>query len=159
MKFVVDTSVAIKWFVPEQNHQAALALPRSGTELVAPDLLFAEFANALRKKLTRGEITLDQAQNACDLVPSGFARIIPTLSLFRRSLQIALLMDHWVYDCVFLACAEQEGFRAVTADGRLVEKADKSGFRHLVCSLEEALLMTDKEKAAPGGSGRDKASE
>ena len=46
-RFVVDASVAIKWFVPEIHAEAARRLLREGITLLAPDLIWAEVANAL----------------------------------------------------------------------------------------------------------------
>ena len=37
--FVVDASVAIKWFVPEIHAEAARRLLREGITLLAPDLI------------------------------------------------------------------------------------------------------------------------
>lgn len=53
-KLVIDSSVAVKWFVPEPySGEAQLILNRfqRGTlDLLAPDLLYAEIGNILWKK-------------------------------------------------------------------------------------------------------------
>ena len=56
-RFVVDASVAIKWWVPEVHSADALRYldPDIGRE--APDLLLAEAGNILWKKVNRGELT------------------------------------------------------------------------------------------------------
>jgi predicted nucleic acid-binding protein len=51
--FVIDASVAIKWVVRETGTQEALSLRQH--RLVAPDLLVAECANILWKKVRRKE--------------------------------------------------------------------------------------------------------
>ena len=53
--FVVDASFAIKWVVDEAHTTQALLLRRH--RLIAPDLLIAECANVLWKKVRRGELT------------------------------------------------------------------------------------------------------
>ena len=45
--FVVDASVVVKWFVPEVHSDASQRLLILPHEYVAPDLLFAEAANAI----------------------------------------------------------------------------------------------------------------
>jgi predicted nucleic acid-binding protein len=45
--FVVDASVALKWFLPEVHSDAAARLLREGYRLHAPDLIRAEFGNVL----------------------------------------------------------------------------------------------------------------
>ena len=60
--FVVDASVVVKWFVPEIHSQAARRLLILSHAYFAPDLLFAETANAIWKKIRRGELTTVRGQ-------------------------------------------------------------------------------------------------
>jgi predicted nucleic acid-binding protein len=50
---VIDASIAIKWVIEEEGTKEALALRNQA--LVAPDLLIAECANVLWKKVRRRE--------------------------------------------------------------------------------------------------------
>ena len=50
---VIDASVAVKWVIEEEDTTQALAL--RGRALAAPDLLIAECANILWKKVRRNE--------------------------------------------------------------------------------------------------------
>jgi predicted nucleic acid-binding protein len=51
-RLVIDASIAIKWVVQEEGTEDALAL-RTRAELIAPDLIIAECANILWKKVKR----------------------------------------------------------------------------------------------------------
>lgn len=62
MSVVVDASVVLKWFVPEAGSDAASRLLASEDRLEAPDLLFAEIANAIWKKVLRGQLTRAESQ-------------------------------------------------------------------------------------------------
>ena len=70
---VIDTSVAVKWVIPEDgigieaDTGAALAL--LADELLAPDCILGEFANALFKKVQRREIGKEQARAAFAILP------------------------------------------------------------------------------------------
>jgi predicted nucleic acid-binding protein len=55
-RYVVDASVAVKWYLPEPESDAAGRLLDPEHDLIAPDLLFAEVGNALWKRWRRGEI-------------------------------------------------------------------------------------------------------
>jgi hypothetical protein len=55
--FVVDASVAIKWFLPEIHSDAALRLLAGEHTLHAPDLIFSEFGNVLWKRFRKREIS------------------------------------------------------------------------------------------------------
>ena len=58
--FVIDASVAIKWVVNEDGTPEALALRKKG-KMIAPDLLVAECANVLWKKVQRHELLKEEA--------------------------------------------------------------------------------------------------
>ncbi|WP_375466400.1 type II toxin-antitoxin system VapC family toxin [uncultured Methylobacterium sp.] len=139
MKFVIDTSVAVKWFLPEADHDAAVALLETKAMFLAPDLIFTEFATAMQKKIKLGESRHDQARESCTSLPGLFASITPTLLLFQRALDIGVAMAHPVQDCIFLACAEQEGVPVVSADRKLTARASERGFGHLVFEMGVAI--------------------
>ncbi|MGU3540559.1 PIN domain-containing protein [Methylobacterium sp. A54F] len=139
MKFVIDTSVAVKWFLSEVEHETAVALLATRATFHAPDLLFTEFATAMQKKIRLGEADRSQADLSCASLPSIFSSITPTLLLFERALDLAIAIAHPVQDCIFLACAERDGLRVITADLKLIERASEHGLAHLVLRLGEAV--------------------
>lgn len=118
--FVVDTSVAIKWYVPEPGAAAAVALLQGGFRLYAPDRIASELGNVLWKKARRSELTPSEAA----MVAEQFAvacpvTLRPTLALLRPAVEIAARFDRTVYDALYLATALSEGVPFVTADQRL----------------------------------------
>jgi predicted nucleic acid-binding protein len=117
---VIDSSVAVKWVVPETGSEAATAL--LGRELWAPSLWLAEAANALRKKIRRGEITEDEARlRARDLVDAPIEAIeLPIL--LPSAMRIAGELGHSIYDCFYLAAALLRDTTLVTADQRFAAK-------------------------------------
>ena len=64
--FVVDASVAIKWFVLEEHTVESRLLLDENFELFTPHLLFAEYGNIVWKKFTRGELTRDEVVDRGD---------------------------------------------------------------------------------------------
>jgi len=71
MTWVVDASVAVKWVVPEALSEHAERVLATDEELLAPDLLLVEAANALWKKTERGELASAEARRALDVVLSS----------------------------------------------------------------------------------------
>lgn len=63
---VIDASVCIKWFVREDGSDAAIRLIEEGTPFLAPDLLFAEFANVMWLKHRAGMLSNDQISRALE---------------------------------------------------------------------------------------------
>ena len=119
MKFTVDASVVAKWYVSEPNSEEARLLLGHRLERYAPDFVLVELANIFWKKARLREIgdpdayfqELHRVREAVVLRPSA--------DLIERAAQIAAQIDHPVYDCLYIACAEATGSTLITADRRL----------------------------------------
>jgi len=122
---VIDASVAIKWVVEEEDSEAAAGY--LGGAIHAPELLLVECANALTRRIRRGEATLVQARGAFnDLASLPFA-FRPDRTLAGHALTLAMQLGHAVYDCLYLALAlDLDGF-VITADRRFKAAADRVG--------------------------------
>ena len=57
MIWVVDASIAVKWVIPEVLSEQADRIRDSDDDVLAPDLLLVEVANALWRKTVAQEIT------------------------------------------------------------------------------------------------------
>jgi predicted nucleic acid-binding protein len=117
--FIIDASIAIKWVVEEEGTPQALAL-RKSSRLAAPDLLVAECANILWKKVQRGELTAEEADLAARLLERSDVELVPMRELMQAAMRIAIALSHPAYDCVYLALALARRSRFVTADERFV---------------------------------------
>jgi len=122
-RFVVDASVAVKWYLPEQHGDCATRLCRSDTVLEAPDLLHSEIGNALWKRVRRKELTRDQAGEIIFALSRTPIEMYPSRLLSAAALQIACETNLTVYDSLYLATAVLTGSRLVTADRRFYETA------------------------------------
>lgn len=138
--FVVDASIAIKLVVEEAGTAEALSL-RKQAKLIAPELLVAECANILWKKVRRDELSKDEAILAARLLQGADIELLPTRSLLEAATSIAIDLDHPAYDCVYIALAAANDCRFVTADERLLRKLVQGGasaFGDRVISLTAA---------------------
>lgn len=122
MTFVVDASIAAKWFVQENLHAEAILLLARPERLAAPDLIVAEIGNIAWKKCRRGEIPRDQAETMAVAVGSYISTLQSSVDLAERALDLALALGHPVYDCLYLACTEFLGGTLVTADSRFRDR-------------------------------------
>jgi predicted nucleic acid-binding protein len=131
---VVDASVAVKWFIHEPGRPAARRLLDPKSRLIAPDLIVAEVANAMWRRVVAGEGDARQPPLTAASLPRFFARLLPLAPLAARAVQIAAELRHPVYDCFYLALAESEEATLVTADRRLVDRLAGSRWEAL-CRL------------------------
>jgi predicted nucleic acid-binding protein len=124
MKLVLDSSVALKWFLNEADSPQAVQLrndfQRGVHELLAPDVFPIEAAHAL----TRSERK--------NVIPAGYARLFltellldqPTLhdsrAILLRATDLSTQARHGVYDCLYVVLADDEDCKVVTSDQKLL---------------------------------------
>ena len=119
MKLTVDASVVVKWYVSETHSEEARVLLGHRLERFAPDFVLVELANIFWKKARLREIgdphayfqELSRIREAVVLSSSA--------DLIERAAQVAAQIDHPVYDCLYIACAEATGSTLITADRKL----------------------------------------
>jgi predicted nucleic acid-binding protein len=140
---VVDASIAVKWVVQESGTSEALAL-RLKARLIAPDLLVAECANILWKKVQRAELGSEEAQLGARLLQGADIELLPMRNHLEAMTKLAIALDHPAYDCVYLALAAEKDCPLVTADERLLRKLAQSrlsGLRDRAISLVESTKL------------------
>jgi predicted nucleic acid-binding protein len=120
MKYVLDSSVALKWVLSEADSAKAIRLRdeyrNSIHQLLAPDIFMPEVANGLASAERQGRIkTGESAILLLDIVRTAPV-IHPTPPLLLRAMALAIATRRAVYDCAYLALAEAEGCELVTAD-------------------------------------------
>lgn len=144
-RLVIDASVAIKWVVSEEGTEHAVSL-LSGRPLSAPDLLVAECANILWKKVARAELTAEEALLAARILERAEIELHPMRPLLEPAARLAIDLDHPAYDCIYLALAMANGCQFVTADARFLAKARQSAsaVSRSIVSLAEATIQGPK---------------
>jgi predicted nucleic acid-binding protein len=126
MKYVLDSSVALKWVLPEADSGIALRLldetNKAIHELIAPDIFSPEIANGLATAERQGRIKSgESAILFLDILRQPFA-IHPLSALLIWAMEIAVATRQAVYDCTYLALAEAEQCEMVSADDAFVRK-------------------------------------
>jgi predicted nucleic acid-binding protein len=133
---VVDASVVVRWIVPERGAERALELLARSIDWIAPRLMLAEVAGALRRKVTAGELTAALAAEGLDfvlgIVARGALRLHRDETVIRSALALSIAHQHKVPDCLYLALAEDTGAALATADFRLNEIAHARQVRTLL---------------------------
>jgi predicted nucleic acid-binding protein len=123
---VIDTSVALKWYIPESfSSEAKLYLARR-IDRHAPDYLLSEAASVLLKRVRPRQARLRLARAEAHMVLAALktAPIVfhETRPLIDPALALAEEIGASLYDGLFLALALQLGGRIVTADAKLFKR-------------------------------------
>ena len=121
---VVDASVAVLWSLDQRGTDRAAAL-RGEDGLIAPSLIVVEIGNAVWKAVRRGDLPPEHAVTAVEIALGPLQELKPAEELRGRALEIALELDHPIYDCFYLALAERDTVPLVSANWRLVAKAKR----------------------------------
>ena len=125
---VVDASLALKWLVQEEHSDKADALGRlwasQGTRRMAAYLMAVEVANALHRRVVRGEMSVhDGIRLSQRLLSSGF-ELHETPNLHGRALEVAGQLNQGaIYDAHYLALAETLDCEMWTADEKFYRAA------------------------------------
>ena len=124
--YVLDASVAVKWFSadpePERAHALDLRARRikGKCRLIVPEFFLLEVMNALRKQREFAESDVAEALAALENL--HFEVYHTTWDLLRKTNAISWSYGAAVYDAAYVALAETVGFPLVTADDALVKK-------------------------------------
>jgi predicted nucleic acid-binding protein len=123
-KLVVDSSVAVKWFIPEPYSTEArqiLDSYQAGTlSLLAPDLINAEVGNIVWKKHIFQGLDAADAKTVIDEFRKITFALISTEILLDEAYRLAVTHKRSVYDMLYVALSICESCRFVTADEKLV---------------------------------------
>lgn len=124
-QFVLDTSVAVKWYLPEELHEEAVGLLRlaeaGDVELLAPGTVQPELFNALWWHHRRENLPLDQVRSSWERFALDPVALYAPEDLMPRAAEIALQIGVIIYDALFLALAEDSETVIVSADGKLLK--------------------------------------
>ena|SRR5947209_4975492 len=129
MKYVLDSSVALKWVLQEVDSSKADALRRAFQtglhELLAPDVLPIECAHALSRAERKNIIQPPQGYRHLLNILSTPPRLYSYLPLLDRAFEISSATRQGTYDCLYIALAERERCELVTADIKLVNSLQR----------------------------------
>lgn len=123
---VVDASIALKWFIDEEDSDKAFDLlekwKKQETLMLAPSLLVYEITNILYQNVRKGNLLKDEAANSlrrlliAGIKLDGGQYSIIGVRAIELAQQYALKAS---YDAYYLALAEHEECELWTADTRL----------------------------------------
>jgi predicted nucleic acid-binding protein len=129
MKLVVDASVALKWFLADKSGEehlaqaeaVATAIEHGETEFFAPLHWTAEIIGVLAR-IEPGAVD-DTLLVLDDMKPT----LIDGVPVLRRAADLAITLDHHLFDTLYHAVALETGATLVTADDTYFNKARDLG--------------------------------
>lgn len=124
MKYALDSSVALKWVLPEPDSAKAKQLRDDYAngihELIAPNILYVEAAHALTRAERQRRIAVATGWRLWRTIMIDFPSLADSFPLMKRAFDLSSQFRIGVYDCLYVALAEVEQCRVATSDQRLL---------------------------------------
>jgi predicted nucleic acid-binding protein len=98
MTVVIDASIGAKWFLEEGGSAEAESLQLRG-DVIAPDIINSEVLHTVWKNIQLKRVVSTQLELAAEALPKCFFAIVPSQAVASRAGQIAIELDHPIYDC------------------------------------------------------------
>jgi predicted nucleic acid-binding protein len=123
LRYVLDCSVAVRWFVPQTYWEtAALVLDRLSTGeilAIAPDVIVPEFGHVLRKLVVGGKLDAAHGRTHLQRFLSLPIDVRDCRPLAESAYNMALKHSATFYDALYVALAESHGVQVLTGDDRM----------------------------------------
>jgi len=132
---VLDASIAVKCLMDEADSDLARSAVAGRTDWIAPDLIFLEIASVALKAMRRGLIERAQAEALVVRLPRLLVETAPSESLAGAAFSLAADHGFSAYDAAYLALAQNRHTTMLTADRKLVDRAEAAGLGRLVTAL------------------------
>jgi predicted nucleic acid-binding protein len=134
---VIDSNVALYAFSAAPMRGPSERLLALSRQLIAPDIFHGECANVLARLVRIRKMTEAGARGVLTAIRSMVKSTVATDPLVGRAFDLALQLNHRVFDCLYLEVARSEGARLVTADARFVAKLRGTSDASLIVHLAD----------------------
>jgi predicted nucleic acid-binding protein len=126
MTYVLDASVAVKWYLPvdteplsRQALEVQMDYDERHIELIVPDHFWLECGNVFWKAFRQRRISRPTAERAIESIQASGILSIPSQPLLQHAFRIAVNHERTVCDATYVALAHDSGAPLLTADERL----------------------------------------
>jgi predicted nucleic acid-binding protein len=123
---VIDASVVAKWFPPLDQEPLAVEArgllegwKRGAYKLIAPDLIWIEFANILWKAIRMNRCSVSIARATLAHFRAQDLSTVPAARLVDQAFAIATTYGRTAYDSLYVALAAESATELITADQKL----------------------------------------
>jgi predicted nucleic acid-binding protein len=126
---VLDASVAVKWYVPEdQSADARLVFTENESAIVVPEIFRGEVVGAMVRRANMNKAERAASEESIrifmGLIAEGFIDLTNlTPDQMTRAAGTAIDLGHPLKDCLYLALAMDLGCPLITCDAKFAAKA------------------------------------
>lgn len=125
---VIDANIAVKFVAAEPGQDEAFARVASEESLISPDWVLIEVGHALWRKVRENEIDRAMAEESLKALPTLFETLTGSAKVIELAQALSFELDHWLYDCLYLATAVDRDATLLTADRKFWNAAKRAGY-------------------------------
>jgi len=130
VKVVLDANCAVEIALNKPQGDRPKAMLDESEQVLAPDLLIPEFANALWKYHQFNQLSLSVCDQAMEVLPVLVETFVPSQEIYREAFALARAQQsRAAYDMFYLALARREDAVLLTLDATLKKEAKRAGIR------------------------------
>jgi predicted nucleic acid-binding protein len=123
-RFVVDASVAAKWFLKDESEYRSAELLLADfrehrIQLLAPAHLHYEVSSAIRNAVRTRRLSVDDAREAIEIFLAWNIETVSGVDLILAGFDLSMRFGGSLYDGIYLALAEATASPLIYADARL----------------------------------------
>ena len=149
--YVVDASVAVKWFVDEDGSDKARRLRDNflvgRVDLIAPDLLRYEVASAFRYHPV-ARTNASTVAGAIEAIENYQILINPTREAWSKAVQLCFESKISPYDAIYIGLSQALKLPLVTADERLINSLNAEQSKR----VKSIAALTEDFESQPTGN-------
>ncbi|MEX0647132.1 MAG: type II toxin-antitoxin system VapC family toxin [Balneolaceae bacterium] len=132
---VIDACVAIKWFLPEKDHDKAGAILNQYNMMIAPDLFLIELDAIITKKVRQKLVEPEEAIQIYSEIRNIPFEFIPYNLISKLALDLSIALPVTQYDACYLATAIEYNQKLYTADKRFIRGMKKTPFERYLSPI------------------------
>ncbi len=137
ISYVLDASVVVKWFIPEEHSESALKLREMDGRFYAPSFLTLEIGNVLAKKRRRNELAPAEVEGIWQAFRQAPIRRHADETLVLAAFDLAQQTHTTLYDNLYLALGIELNIPFVTADRKFYQAIRTTPYRRQVSWIED----------------------
>jgi len=126
---VMDTSAAVEVVLQQESSENFVKLLTKADLVLAPTLLITEVANVFWKYQKFADYPYDDCERAIDDSIALVDEYVNEAELYREAFNLGCMLDHPIYDMVYLVLARRNNAILLTMDKKLIVASAKAGVR------------------------------
>jgi|APTNR8051073442_1049403.scaffolds.fasta_scaffold03369_9 predicted nucleic acid-binding protein len=129
MKLLIDNSIVFKLFIAEDKSDEVRKLFSENHDFIFLDFTLIEAANSFASAVKRSRIDDAQANANFSSLMTLATIVTPANQFLQDALELALEINHSVYDCLYAVAAQKNGATLVTCDAKFAAKLNPANYQ------------------------------